>query len=172
MSNRPLVHVINNAKNSVLPNSEKVQYISRDIQEIINVIISNNKGTWQWGGFSGGFCVNRLCIGPLHYVSSHSNFSFKFSEIFVIEKRLPDSTSRGDNKIAYRYNFIQTFKYINGDSTLHPWLLFCQIDLFKGLVQPFKVMRNFKNLNSDYPTHHSDSPTQRVGESPTLRVFF
>jgi hypothetical protein len=44
------------------------------------------------------FCINRFGIGPLHYVSSRSDFSFEFSEIFVIEK------------IAYRYNFFQTFK--------------------------------------------------------------
>ncbi len=31
-------------------------------------------------------------------------------EIFVIEKRLPDSPSRGVDKNAYRYNFFQTFK--------------------------------------------------------------
>jgi hypothetical protein len=67
-----------------------------------------------------GFCINRLGIGPLRYVSSRSDFSFKFSEILVIEKRLPDSASRGVDKIAYRYNFFQTFKEINGDSSLHP----------------------------------------------------
>ncbi len=52
--------------------------------------------------------------------------------MFVIEKRLPDSPSRGVENIAYSYNFFQTFKEINDDSTLHPWLLFCQIDLLKG----------------------------------------
>ncbi len=58
-------------------------------------------GTWQWGGFSG-------ILGPLHYVSSRSNFGFQFAEIFLIEKRLPDLPSRGVAKIAYRYNFFQT----------------------------------------------------------------
>ncbi len=29
-------------------------------------------------------------------------------------------------------------------------------------------MINLKNLNSDSPTHHSNSPTRRIGESPTL----
>jgi hypothetical protein len=51
-----------------------------------------------------GFCINRFGIGHLHYVSSRSVFSFEFLEIFVIEKRLPDSPSRGVDKIAYRYN--------------------------------------------------------------------
>ncbi len=57
-----------------------------------------------------GFCVNPFGIGPLHYVSSLSDFSFEFSEKFIIEKRLPDSPSRGVDKISYRYNFFQTFK--------------------------------------------------------------
>jgi hypothetical protein len=49
-----------------------------------------------------GFCINRFCIGPLHYVSSRSDFSFELLEIFVIEKRIPDSPSRGMDTIAYR----------------------------------------------------------------------
>jgi hypothetical protein len=43
----------------------------------------------------GGFCINRFSIGPLHYISSRSDFGFEFAEIFVIKKRLPDSASRG-----------------------------------------------------------------------------
>jgi hypothetical protein len=57
-----------------------------------------------------GFCRNWVLIDPLHYLSSRSAFGFEFAEIFVIEKRLPDSLSRGDDKNAYRYNFFQTFK--------------------------------------------------------------
>ncbi len=79
-----------------------------------------------------GFSINRFGIGPLHYVSSRSDFGFEYAEIFVIEKRLPDSLSGGVDKNAYRYNFFQTSKEINGDSTLHSWLLFCQMDLLKG----------------------------------------
>jgi hypothetical protein len=55
-----------------------------------------------------GFCINRLGIGPLHYISSCSDFGFEFAEIFVIEKRLHVSPSRGVDKNAYRYNFFQT----------------------------------------------------------------
>ncbi len=47
-----------------------------------------------------GFRINRFRIGTLHYVSSRSDFGFEFAEIFVIKKRLPDSLSRGDYKIA------------------------------------------------------------------------
>jgi hypothetical protein len=54
-----------------------------------------------------GFCINRFGIGPLQYISSRSNFGFEFAEIFVIEKRLPDSPSRGVDKNAYRYKFFQ-----------------------------------------------------------------
>jgi hypothetical protein len=57
-----------------------------------------------------GFCVNRFGLGPLHYISSRSNFDFEFAEIFVFEKRLPVSVSRGVDKITYRYNYFQTFK--------------------------------------------------------------
>ncbi len=57
-----------------------------------------------------GFCINQFSIGPLHYVLSRSDFSFEFSEIFIIEKQFPDSPSRGVDKIAYRLNFFQTFK--------------------------------------------------------------
>jgi hypothetical protein len=42
-----------------------------------------------------GFCRNWFLIDPLHYLSSPSYFIFEFVEIFVIEKRLPDSASRG-----------------------------------------------------------------------------
>jgi hypothetical protein len=40
------------------------------------------------------FCRNWFLIDPLHYLSSRSDFGFEFAEIFVIEKRLPDSASR------------------------------------------------------------------------------
>jgi hypothetical protein len=79
-----------------------------------------------------GFCINRFPMSPFHYLSSCSDFGFKFTEILVIEKLLPDSPSWGVDKIAYRYNFFQTFKEINGESTLHPWLIFCQIGPLKG----------------------------------------
>ncbi len=54
-----------------------------------------------------GFCINRFGIGPLHYVSSRSDFGFEFAEIFVINKRLPDPPSWGVDKIAQRYNVFQ-----------------------------------------------------------------
>jgi hypothetical protein len=77
------------------------------------------------------FCINRFGRGPLHYVSSRSDFGFEFVEIFVIEKRLPNSPSRGVDKIAYRYNFFKQNKsmvivyYIHG-------FFFDTFDLLKG----------------------------------------
>ncbi len=55
---------------------------------------SKIKGTWQWGGFLG-FCINWFLIDPLHYLSRRFDFGFEFAEIFVIEKWLPASASRG-----------------------------------------------------------------------------
>ncbi len=57
-----------------------------------------------------GFCINRFGLGPLHYISSRSDFGFEFTEIFVFEKQLPVWGSRGVDKIAYGYNYFQTFK--------------------------------------------------------------
>ncbi len=68
------------------------------------------KGTWQRTEFSEFFCINRFGLGPLHYISSRSDFGFEFAEIFVLEKRLPVSVRRGVEKIAYRYKYFQTFK--------------------------------------------------------------
>ena len=42
-----------------------------------------------------GFCRNRFLMSPLHYLSDRSDFGFEFAEIFVFEKRLPDSMIRG-----------------------------------------------------------------------------
>ena len=46
-----------------------------------------------------GFCINRFGQGPLHYVSSRSHFGFKFSEIFVFEKRLLAITDTGSRSV-------------------------------------------------------------------------
>ncbi len=48
------------------------------------------------------FCINRFSIGPLHYISSRSDFGFEFLEIFVFKKRLPDSTIRGVGNSPYQ----------------------------------------------------------------------
>ncbi len=48
-----------------------------------------------------GFCLIRFGIDPLHL----SDFGFEVLEIFVSETRLPESASRGVDKIANSYNF-------------------------------------------------------------------
>jgi hypothetical protein len=47
-----------------------------------------------------GFCINRFLMSLLHYLSSCSDSAFEFAEIFIIEKRLPDSSS-----IIYHLSF-------------------------------------------------------------------
>jgi len=48
------------------------------------------------------FSHNSDHIGPLHYLSSRSDFGFEFAPTFVIENRLSDSMSRGvdDSRIG------------------------------------------------------------------------
>jgi hypothetical protein len=113
-----------------------------------------------------GFYINRFGIGPLHYVSSRSDFGFEFAEIFIIEKRLAESgvTRLPINTIFFKplNKSMVIVHYIPGFFFLPNWSIkFC------------------KNSNSDSPSHHSDSPTfllniqkpaRRVGESVTRRV--
>jgi hypothetical protein len=56
------------------------------------------------------FCINRFGLGPLHYLSSRSDFGFEFSELFVLENRLPTSVSRRVDNIAWSIHFFQSFK--------------------------------------------------------------
>jgi hypothetical protein len=77
------------------------------------------------------FCINWFGIGPLQYISSRSDFGFEFAEIFVIEKRLPDSPSREVDKIAYTVDTI-FFKPLNKSMVIvHyiPGLLFAKLVL-------------------------------------------
>ena len=75
------------------------------------------------------FCINRFSLGPLHYMSSRSDFGFEFSEIFVFENRLPALVSRGVNKIAWSIHF---FKPLNNSIVIvHyiPGLFFAKLVL-------------------------------------------
>jgi hypothetical protein len=56
------------------------------------------------------FCINRFGIGPLHNLSSRSDFDFESAEISLIENRLPASVSRGVDKIELSDPF---FKPLN-----------------------------------------------------------
>jgi hypothetical protein len=44
------------------------------------------------------FCINWFGIGPLHYISSRSDFGFEFAEIFVIEKTTPRLAESGSGQ--------------------------------------------------------------------------
>ncbi len=46
-----------------------------------------------------GFCRNWFLMSPLHYLSSRSDFCFKFAEIFVFEKRLPAIPDTGSHRL-------------------------------------------------------------------------
>jgi hypothetical protein len=63
-----------------------------------------------------GVCRNWFLIDPLHYLSSRSDFGFEFAEIFVIEKRLPDSASRGVGESGSRRVGFGMFKRKLGES--------------------------------------------------------
>jgi hypothetical protein len=56
------------------------------------------------------FCMYRIGLGPLHYISSRSDFGFEFAEIFVFEKRLPVSVSRESTRLPIVTNI---FKPLN-----------------------------------------------------------
>ena len=88
-----------------------------------------------------GFCRNWVLIDPLHYLSSRSAFGFEFAEIFVIEKRLPDSTpTRRVGESAF-----ECLKEKLGES--------------ESRRLPDSANRGVAN-----------SPTRRVGESSTPRL--
>ncbi len=74
------------------------------------VLILMLKGDMATNRILRSFGINRFGLGPLHYISSRSDFGFEFAEIFVFEKQLPVSVSRGVNKIAWSIHFFQTFK--------------------------------------------------------------
>ncbi len=124
-----------------------------------------------------GFCINHFGKGPSHYISSCSDFCSELSEIFIFKKQLPVSVSWGVDKIAWSIHFFQTFKYFYCDSTLHPWLIFGQIDPLKACFNRLKYWKSklnnfFLELLHRVSTIREvvDSPTQRYSESSTLRI--
>jgi hypothetical protein len=111
-----------------------------------------------------GFCINRFSIGPLHYISSRSDFGFEFAEIFVIEKLLPDLASRwlfhsgswgvADSDLACR-GVADSPTWRVGKST-PPW--FSELESWLLNVKtPFFGESESQGV--------ANSPTRRVGES-------
>ncbi len=72
------------------------------------------------------FCRIWFLIDPLHDLSSRSDFGFEFAEIFLIEKRLPESARKivkFENKICSRKTietFIKTVWYHGKDPDPDP----------------------------------------------------
>ncbi len=102
--------------------------------------------------FSGVVCRNWFLIDPLYDLSSRSNFGLKFAEVFLIEKRLPDSVSRrvGDSP-TWQVGDSPTWRV--GDS-------------------PTRWVRESGSwrLPDSASRGVADSPTQRVGESTNPRL--
>ncbi len=86
------------AKISVNPSSPTRYICSHSSKLSLNAAPSPS---WVWLKGHGneadflGFCRNWFLIDPLHYLSSRSEFGFEFAEIFVIDKRFPNSASPG-----------------------------------------------------------------------------
>ncbi len=76
----------------------------------------------ETNGIFRGFCINRFGIGSLHYITGRSDFGFEFSEIFVFEKRLPDSTIRGVGDSPYQLHAESaTLRQPGVDDSPHHW---------------------------------------------------
>jgi hypothetical protein len=75
------------------------------------------------------FCINRFGLGPLHYLSSRSDFGLELSETFVFKNRLPASVSQGVDKIAWSIHFFIPLN--NSTVIVHyiPGLLFAKLVL-------------------------------------------
>ncbi len=88
-----------------------------------------------------GFCRNRFLIDPLHYLSRRSDFGFEFAEIFVIEKRLPDS-GVGDSPTR-RVGFLMFKRKLveSGSRYVESWSRYMNF---------FKIFHHFKQLNQPF----------------------
>ncbi len=116
-----------------------------------------------------GFCINWFLIDPLHYLSSRSNFGSEFTEIFLNEKRLPDSTIRrvGDSPTRWVGESATLRLGESGSRWLANlasrgagfWMFKRQLGESESRQLPDSASRGVAN-----------SPTQRVGESLTPRL--
>jgi hypothetical protein len=125
--------------------------------------IIGHQGDMAMNRIFRGFCINRFCIGPLHYISSRSDFGFELSEIFAFEKRLPDSTIRGVGDSNQRY----AESTIRGvDDSPHHWYAESTTPRITGMVSR---LLNFLKENSYGWYGESSTPRivdTRVADSP------
>jgi len=103
-----------------------------------------------------GFCRNWVLIDPLHYLSSRSAFGFEFAEIFVIEKRLPDSASQQRSDSVSRGDGDSPTRRV-GESAF---------ECLKEELGESESQRLPDSANRGV----ANSPTRRVGESSTPRL--
>ncbi len=89
-----------------------------------------------------GFCRNWV-LNPLHYLSIRSAFGFEFAEIFIIEKRLPNSADSPTRRVGE--SAFECLKEKLGES--------------ESRRLPDSANRGVAN-----------SPTRQVGESSTPRL--
>jgi hypothetical protein len=127
-----------------------------------------------------GFCINRFGIGPLHYISSRSDFDFEFAEIFVIENRLPDSPSGEstrmhiDTSVFKPFNQSMVLVHYSPGLFLAIGPLKCWFSRLKccknwnrdSIATPWLAKSGSRRLSDSLSRGVSDSPTRRVGESP------
>jgi hypothetical protein len=124
-----------------------------------------------------GFCINRFGIGPLHYISSRSNFGFEFSEM---TPQLNDTGSRGLS--------VSTIRGVGDSSTQQygesPTLRITDTrsrQLLASLIRrvgywikkkKLAVSVIWRVLDSAYQwCRESLTPYHWVGESPTPRII-
>ncbi len=111
-------------------------------------------------------------MSPLHCLYSRSDFGFEFSEIFVIEKRLPDSPSRRLFDSASRGVAKSLTQRVRESTTLQlanagNFLLNIQWPIWRVRNPPTRRVGDSRNLPSG---RVADSPSQRVTNCPTRRV--
>jgi hypothetical protein len=85
-----------------------------------------------------GFCRNWFLIDPLHYLSSRSAFGFEFAEIFVIEKRLPNSANTDPDPEVYD----QKLK-----KKIQQKIFFCLFLISKLQEKPSVLKENIQHFN-------------------------
>ncbi len=127
-----------------------------------------------------GFCINQFGIGPLHYISSRSDFGFEFSEIFLLEKQLPDSMIRGvGNSLYQRYAESATLRLNDTGSRRLSTSLIRRVDDFPHHRYGELAIEFFKRrlavsvirrvVNSAYRWYR-ELPTPRIIESGSRRL--
>ena len=100
-----------------------------------------------------GFCRNWVLIDPLHYLSSRSAFGFEFAEIFVIEKRLPDSASRRIGDSPNRWVGESAFECLKekfGESESRGVAMVSRGSRYSNFLKFSIDFPNFKRLNQPF----------------------